>query len=193
MTGPVPPPRLLVVGLGSPDRGDDAVGPVVARRFAALALPGIRVIEREDPTSLIDLWGGYDVAVVIDAVRSTGVPGSLVVLESGGDAGPLPEDAWARTGRGGTHAFGLAASVELSRALDRLPRRVVLVGILAAGFEPGEGLSQPVDAAVGRAVDAVVAVLWETGELGGTSVADADPDGPARPLVAVRRVPGVTP
>jgi hydrogenase maturation protease len=148
----------LVVGLGSPDRGDDAVGPVVARRVAALGLPA-RVVEHEDPTALIDLWRDVDLAVVVDAVWTGGEPGALLVLESGADSEALPEDAWARTGRGGTHAFGLAAAVELARALKRLPRRVVLVGVTVACVDHGAPLSEAVAAAVGPAVDAVSETL----------------------------------
>jgi len=155
----------LVVGLGSPDRGDDAVGPAVARRVARLRLPGIQVVEREDPTSLIDLWDGRDVAVVVDAVCSDGVPGTLVIMESGVGGAPLPQDAWTRTGRVGTHAFGLAAAVELSRALHRLPRRLVLVGIEAGGLDHGEPLSVPVSAAVAPAVATAVGILAAAGAL----------------------------
>ncbi len=154
----------LVVGLGSPDRGDDAVGPAIARRVAALRLPGIDVVEREDPTSLIDLWDGRDLAVVVDAVSSDGVPGALLILESGVGAAPLQQDAGTRTGRGGTHSFGLAAAVELSRALNRLPRRLVLIGIEAGGMEHGEPLSAPVGRAVERAVEAVCGFLSEPGD-----------------------------
>ena len=155
----------LVVGLGNPDRGDDAVGHTVARRVAALRLPGIQVVEREDPTSLIELWGDRDLAVVVDAVSSNGVPGTLVILESGIGGAPLTDDAWTRTGRGGTHAFGLAAAVELSRALHRLPRRLVLIGIEAGGLEHGEPLSAPVSAAVEPAAEAVIGILAEAGAL----------------------------
>jgi hydrogenase maturation protease len=92
------PPRVgtgpaLVVGLGNPDRGDDAVGHTVARRLAALRLPGIQLLEREDPTSLIDLWDGRDLAVVVDAVCSDSVPGTVVIMESGVGGAPLTEDA----------------------------------------------------------------------------------------------------
>jgi len=162
------PPRVgagpaLVVGLGNPDRGDDAVGHTVARRVAALRLPGIQVLEREDPTSLVDLWAGRDLAVVVDAVCSNGVPGTLVILESGVGGAPLTEDAWTRTGRGGTHAFGLAAAVELARALHRLPRRLVLIGIEAGGLDHGEPLSAPVGAAVEPAVESVIGILSDAG------------------------------
>lgn len=154
-------PDVLLVGLGSPDRGDDAVGPAVVRAVSALRLPGVDVVEQEDPTALIDLWENRSLVVVVDAVCSGGVPGSLLVLETGPDEGPLPGSAWAASGRGGTHAFGLAAAVELARALGRLPRRVVVLGVEAAGFDHGHPLSTPVALAVGRAVAVVTALLRE--------------------------------
>jgi hydrogenase maturation protease len=159
-TGPA-----LVIGLGNPDRGDDAVGHTVARRLAGLRLPGIQVLEREDPTSLIDLWDGRKLAVVVDAVCSNRVPGTLVMLESGVGATPMTGDAWTRTGRGGTHAFGVAAAVELARALHRLPQRLVLIGIEAGGLDHGEPLSAPVAAAVDPAVVAVIGILSDAGAI----------------------------
>jgi len=149
----------VVIGLGSPDRGDDAVGPWVARRVASLGLPGVTVVEHEDPTGLIGLWSGTDLAVVVDAVLSGAPPGTLLVMEAGADADPLADTAWARTGRGGTHAFGLAVAVELGRALHRLPRRLVLVGVEVATVEHGAALSAPVQAALDAVVAAVVAVF----------------------------------
>ncbi|HYN67586.1 MAG TPA: hydrogenase maturation protease [Ornithinibacter sp.] len=161
---PAPPQPTLVVGLGSPDRGDDAVGGLVARAVAALADPRVVVLEHEDPTDLIELWTGRERVVVVDATRSGAAPGTLRLLETGADRAPLPEAAWARTGRGGTHAFGLASAVELARVLRRLPARVTVVGVEGAAFEPGGRLSPAVAAAVPDAVDAVLdAVAAERG------------------------------
>ncbi|HET7761634.1 MAG TPA: hydrogenase maturation protease [Phycicoccus sp.] len=152
---------VLVVGLGSPDRGDDAVGMHVARAVAARGDPRVEVLEHEDPTDLVELWTGRGRVVVVDAVCSGAgaVPGDVRVLETGAGLDPLPEDAWAGTGRGGTHAFGLATAVELARALHRLPERVTVVGVEAARFEHGAGLSPAVAAAVPGAVDTVLATL----------------------------------
>jgi hydrogenase maturation protease len=147
---------VLVVGLGQCDRGDDAVGVVVARAVDALALAGVDVLVHEDPTALIESWSGRRLAVVVDAVRSGSPAGTLRVLETGAAAAPLPESAWAGTGRGGTHAFGLAAAVELARALGRLPQRLVVVGVEAVAFDYGAPLSPGVAAAVPAAVDGVV-------------------------------------
>ena len=149
---------ILVVGMGSPDRGDDAVGPTVARLVTALDLPGVAVVEHEDPTDLIELWSGRETVVVVDAVRSGALPGTLHALETGANGARLVEGSpWG--GSGGTHGFGLPAAVELARALGRLPRQVVVVGIEAEQFDHGSPLSRAVAGAVDTAVDTVVEML----------------------------------
>jgi hydrogenase maturation protease len=146
----------LVVGLGNPDRGDDAVGSHVARAVAALRDPLVEVLVHEDPVDLVDLWAGRDRVVVVDATLGGSVPGTLCLLETGTGLAPLAEAAWGRAGRGGTHAFGLATAVELARALGRLPAHVTVIGVQAQGLEHGAPLSPAVAAAVPLAVDAVL-------------------------------------
>lgn len=164
------PARVLVVGLGSPDRGDDAVGPQVAAAVARVIgdVVGVRVVEHEDPTALVDLLdpggsdGPWDVAIVVDAVRSGAAPGTLTVLEvgsSGQDFGSL--GARLDPGPAGTHGFGLPGAIELARALDRLPARVVVVGIEAVGFEHGAALSPALRSALPAAVDTVLRTAEE--------------------------------
>lgn len=153
----------LVVGLGSVDRGDDAVGPAVAadvgEAVAGRGMPGVRVIDHEDPTALIELMDGHDFVVVVDAVRSGAVPGTLTVRPVGPGQEPLP--ARADAGPAGTHGLGLAGTIELARALDRLPPQVVVLGVEAVHFEHGAPLSAPVLDAVPRAVEAVLGLLDE--------------------------------
>jgi hydrogenase maturation protease len=144
------------VGLGSPDRGDDAIGAEVAVAVAALDLPHVAVLVHQVPTDLIELWSGHDPVVVVDAVRSGAAAGTLVILETGAGLDPLPRSAWQGTGRGGTHAFGVAEAVELGRALRRLPSRLTIVGIEARAFEHGGALSPEVAAALPGALAAVV-------------------------------------
>lgn len=150
----------LVIGLGSPDRGDDAVGGVVAEAVGASCLPGVRVIPLEDPMSLTQVWDGAEGAVVIDAVASGGPPGAVHVREVGQGAEPLPTHAFTAAGRGGSHAFGLAGAVELSRTLGTLPRRVTVVGVEAATFQHGE-MSPEVRGCVDDAVHAVLVALQD--------------------------------
>ena len=145
----------LVVGLGSPDRGDDAVGPHIVRRVAELQIDGVDVATHEDPTALVELWRNRGLVIVVDAVLTGAAAGEVTVLEAGRDRDPIPESAWSDTGRGGTHAFGLAAAIELARALNSLPERVVVVGVEAECFDHGAPLSAAVSAAVDDVVDTV--------------------------------------
>lgn len=160
--GPGALPERLLVGLGNPYRGDDAVGPLVvqevARRLPGQA-QGLRVVEREEPSALLDLLAEADLAVVVDAVRTGREPGNLLLLEAGSEAPAGPALSAPGMGFGGTHAFGLASVIELARVLDRLPRRLVVVGIEAAGFEPGSALSPAVRSAISGCADTVMELL----------------------------------
>jgi hydrogenase maturation protease len=141
--------KPMLIGLGNAHRGDDGVGLVVARRVAALALPDVEVVEVADPLSLVDTWCDADRVVVVDAVCSRQPPGTVLTVDA--STQPLPDD---RRAAGGSHAMGLAAAVEISRALGRLPDQLVVVGVEVHGVPSGDTLSAPVAAAVDSAVAA---------------------------------------
>jgi hydrogenase maturation protease len=148
----------LVIGLGNPDRGDDAVGVQIARQVAAERLD-VLALEFDDPSEALDAWTPEDTVILTDAISSGGNPGDLHVvnvLEQ-----KLPGSNWSA---GGTHALGLAAVVELARSLDLLPRRLVVVGVEAAQFRHGAPMSDAVEDAVLAATEAVFAVIDDGGE-----------------------------
>ena len=118
----------IVIGIGNPDRGDDAVGVQVARQVAAERLD-LLTLEFDDPSEALDAWEPEDTVVVADAIRSGGEPGDIHVVDVLEQK--LPAGNWSA---GGTHALGLAAVVELARSLDLLPKRLVVVGIEAGQF-----------------------------------------------------------
>ena len=141
--------QAIVIGIGNPDRGDDAVGVQVARRVAD-ERPDICVLEFDDPSEAIDAWDPEDTVILTDAITSGGVPGDIHVIDA--ITQKLPTGSWAA---GGTHALGVAAVVELARSLGQLPRRLVVVGVEAAQFDHGAPLSEAVAAAVPAAAVAV--------------------------------------
>lgn len=140
-----------VIGIGNPMRGDDGVGAVVAARVRGM--PGIdHVIGDGDPFEVAELLSGPHNVLLIDATRGNGDPGAVTVWE--------PRVAVAPRSRVGasTHGFGAESAIELAAALGNLPERVVVVGVEGAWFE-GEELSDPVTAALERAVAAVAEVV----------------------------------
>lgn len=58
-----------------------------------------------------------------------------------------------------THAFGLAETVELARALGQLPRRLVVYLVEGEQFEVGTPISPRVAGAVGSVTEAILAEL----------------------------------
>jgi hydrogenase maturation protease len=153
----------LVIGLGCETCGDDGVGPAVARAVRELRLPDVHVAAVEDPAELVPMWGALDLVVVVDAITAGGPAGSLTVLDltaraEVGDPPSAADDAWMRGGVG-RYAFGLAAAVQIGRALHRLPSRLVLVGVEGSVFTPGAPLSPAVAGAVGPAQRAVAELV----------------------------------
>ena len=86
--------------------------------------------------------------MVVDAVRSGAAPGTIHVWAGEPELRSRPRSA-------GSHALGLAEAIALGRALDRLPTRMVVVGVEARDTDLGHGLSPAVAAAVDDAVDAI--------------------------------------
>ena len=146
----------LVVGVGSGDRQDDGVGPQVA---AALAARGHAAVAfAGEGTGLLDLWAAHPRCIVVDALSadagSAAAPGDIrVFAELDG-----PALAAARFVHS-THRIGVPEAVRLARALDRLPKRLVVIGVVGAEFGYGAALSPPVRAAVARLVDRLAGAL----------------------------------
>jgi hydrogenase maturation protease len=141
-----------VIGVGNAYGSDDAAGLVVARR---LRERGVAAMEQEgEPVALLEAFAGLDAVVLVDAVRSGAVPGTVHRVDA--SVQPLPARLF---GSPSTHAVGVGEAVELARALDRLPSRVLVFGLEGERFEAGTSLSAAVEAAVEPLVDTILAEL----------------------------------
>ncbi len=135
--------KVLVIGIGNAYRHDDAAGLMVARCLKEQTLSSGEVHEQAgEGTALMELWKGAERVVVVDAVQSGAVPGSIHHFNAG--LHPLPAPIF----RDSTHAFGLVEAIELSRALNQLPSNLVIYGIEGQNFDVGTGLSAAVLGAV---------------------------------------------
>jgi hydrogenase maturation protease len=148
---PGTPARAVVIGVGNPFRRDDGVGPAVldALRASGTVPETVRLVDSDgEPTRTLLAWDGADTAVVIDAVRTGAVPGTVHRF----DPDELPE-----TGRsGGSHALGPGEAVLLGRATGRIPARLVLIGVEVEDTAMGVGLTDRVASALGPVIDLVL-------------------------------------
>ena len=135
----------LLIGIGNEQRGDDAVGLLVARRAAEQRHPGLRVAEHGgDGMDLLLAWEDAASVVLVDAVVSGRQPPGSVHRFDARDRS-LPAALFTATS---THALGLADAVELARAMERLPERLVVYGIEGRCFTTGSAPTPEVAAAV---------------------------------------------
>jgi hydrogenase maturation protease len=147
----------LVLGVGNEYRGDDGVGRRVARALRERAPSTLTILEATgEGTPLLESWKGADVVIIIDAVASGAPPGTIHRLDA--RAHPLPA-GFLHTS---THAFGVAQAVELARALEQLPPRLVIYGIEGKSFAPNTGLSPEVAEAVREVTDRVLREIEAT-------------------------------
>jgi len=136
------PRQILIIGLGNDYRGDDAVGRALARRLQAIAGDNVRVLEESgEGVALIESWKGGDFVILIDAVHSGAAAGTIHRFDA--ELQPVPGSFFHYS----THAFSVAEAVELARALNQLPPRLIVYGIEGKNFDSRVGLSPEVKVA----------------------------------------------
>ncbi len=142
--------EIVIIGLGNPILGDDAVGLIVASELKRWLGDFVDIIELcVGGLTVAESMLGYKKAIIIDAlVEEDTAPGKILRLTL--------EDLKATPKRFiGFHDMDLATSLELVKAIDResFPDEVVIFGITIQ--KPGcyqEGLSESVKAAVPKCV-----------------------------------------
>jgi hydrogenase maturation protease len=159
-------PRILVAGIGNIFLGDDAFGVEVAWRMSRRIVPeNVRVADfgirgMDLAYALLD---GYDAAILVDAAARGGDPGTLYVIEPEADS--KSEDAEGGAGSALMEAHGMNPMrvLDTVRALGGCPKRVLVVGCepatLGDEIEGTMGLSAPVEAAVGGAIEMVESLV----------------------------------
>lgn len=139
----------LVIGIGHPDRSDDAIGLEVARRAASFAEAELTA---GDPADLIALWHGRRRVILVDAVRTGEAPGKVSVWD-------LLTESVATNVVHSSHALGPVEAIEIGRALGMLPGELTLVGIEGKTFEISNQMSPEVSEAAEPALATIRSLI----------------------------------
>lgn len=115
--------KLGIIGLGNPLKGDDGIGVKIIEELRNRKLP--------KHLTIFDLGTGgmkvlhvlkeLDKVLIVDAVRFGGEPGDHVFFE--------PHEIKSLKTPKGTHDSNLFEVIELSKQLEEIPRKIVIMGI----------------------------------------------------------------
>ena len=159
--------RILVLGIGNPDRGDDGVGAFVADRLRGRLDPGCEVRACVgDVLGIVDGCAGFQAWVCVDCAAPIEAPGRVYRIDLA--AQELPPELLAAS----SHSLGITAAIELARTLGAAPRDIVFYAVEGRCFDLGAGLSVPVAAA---AIELVEQIVQEVQDLRQARQISADP------------------
>ncbi len=147
--------KVAVIGVGQSLRGDDAAGLVAVRQWQekypeTATRPEVRMETNELPgLTLLDLIDDADAALLVDAVQSSALPGTVHLLKE--------EDLSAfASGTKSAHGWGIAETLDMGRLLGKLDQTVIrLIGIEAEQMTLGMGLSKAIQDAIPLVCDTI--------------------------------------
>ena len=150
--------KILVAGIGNIFLGDDGFGAAVAARLSGRPIgSGVDVVDfgvRGVHLAYALADGGYDAAVLVDAVARGNAPGTLYAIEAELGAPDVPAVLDA-------HSLTPDAVLAMVTRLGGSIPRVVVVGCEPAATDESMELSAPVAAAIDGAIDMIHRLVAE--------------------------------
>lgn len=148
----------VIIGMGNPLLSDDGVGIVIARAVAERLRGTMLIAERELHTGgmrLMEVMSGFSRAVVVDAMLSGAVPGTI--RRCGQQMFVTTKNTFSSHDTN----FGTACQLGLMAGIP-LPKQVSFWGVEVQEYDIfGEQLSDAVAAAVPVAVNIIVADILQ--------------------------------
>jgi hydrogenase maturation protease len=147
---------VAVIGIGQSLRGDDAAGLESIRQWRekypeTASRPEVQVEASELPgLALLDMIKDVDAAILVDAVQSSALPGSIHRLNEN-NLSSFTSDAKS------AHGWGVAETLGMGRLLGGKDIPIRLIGIEAGQMTLGRGMSE----AVQDSIPAVCKVIQE--------------------------------
>ena len=154
--------QILVAGIGNAWMRDDGFGGEVAKLLGERELPrGVHVVDFGSGglDLAYEVMRGYDALVILDVSQQGGEPGTLYVMEPDEESVPGGiEDGDIIN----PHAMDPQTVLRFVKSVGAWPGKVVVIACEPGNVEEmGWGLSEPVRAAIERAVDLVVETVQE--------------------------------
>ena len=143
--------RIVVIGVGNLLMGDDGVGVHVADVLSKEDLPPhVQVFDGATRAfDVLDYMDGADKAVIVDAYKNDGAPGSIYRFRF--DPAHNPE--WSPNLS--MHDIDFVEALRVGRGIYELPEEIVIIGIEPCRLDWSLELSPEVRNAIPAVVDAI--------------------------------------
>jgi hydrogenase maturation protease len=149
--------KTLILCVGSRLMRDDALGLVVGETLLKRNLPAkVKIFETgSDVFTLLDEIAGFDNLIIVDAIKSGSSPGEVVVV----DLGRLSQERVSEIQS--LHDVDVISAIRLGYELfrEKMPRKILLVGVGAKEISLGIGLSEEVEKAIPKILETISHLL----------------------------------
>lgn len=147
-------PPILIIGIGNPSRGDDALGPLLIERLEALHLPDVELLTdfQLQVEFALDLQSRQQV-IFVDASLTAAAPFTI------SSACATEDTSYS------SHALSPGAVLHAYRKLLGEPPPAMILAIRGETFELGVGLSTNATTYLDAAFDWLRAALLDPGVL----------------------------
>lgn len=162
--------RFVVIGVGHRDRADDGIGPAVVDALSHRSDEVTTMIREGDLAVLPLLWDSADDVVIVDAFFAGSEP--VGVLRE------VDVDQLTASSGLSTHGVSVADAIELARRIQRMPKRLRVIGITGRTFEHG-AMSRQLHERVDELVDELLAILELDNGRGNLGQAEGRADSPS--------------
>lgn len=162
----------LIGGIGNVLLGDDGVGPYVLRTLESQYCFGddIELVDLGTPSlDLTHQIVGLRALILVDSVANDDPPGTVLLYRKEDILRIIPSE------RLDPHSPALSECLMTAEMLGASPEHVLLVGVVGAQYEPGQGLSAEIRESVAKAI---AEILQELHRLGYSCHAKSSPDSP---------------
>lgn len=145
--------RVAVIGIGNPVMGDDGIGPRLVSELEE-SVSGVDLIDMgTGGMQLVHVLAQYGTVVIIDSADMGLRPGDSKLFS--------PEEVVSlkETRSYSLHDWDIIRSIEISRELEEVPERILILAVQPASLEMGERLSPEVEQGIPRYVAEVMSAV----------------------------------
>jgi hydrogenase maturation protease len=144
--------KTLILGIGNPVLGDDAVGIAVANKLKGKKLKNADIETANTTVDIISFISGYDRVFIVDAVKTKN--GKI------GEIHKLGSENLRQTMRHSVHEIDLSTMLKTGEKLGVKMPEIIIYGIELDNIDRfSEGLSKDVEAAVPKVVEKIMGEL----------------------------------